>query len=72
MKNIDDDVIMYNTTLCFGHSFYSTIDSILDLLWRNRRKQDYFGLLGLKFLFTMAIKIEALAQLLIELPPPTY
>lgn len=72
ISSIEEEVTSYITTLSFGSSSYDTTESILSLIWRNKRRWDYYCILSIKNLFTIALKNKVLMDYLQQLPPPTY
>lgn len=69
---IDEEVYQYVSTLSFGQNIYAMPESILSLIWRQRKRWDHHCIVCMKYLFNIAQKSEILSNYIANLPPPTY
>ena len=72
IKNIDDEVNHYQSTLCFGHHSFTSIEGVFEILWKNKRAYDSKSLKSVKTILEVALRNEDFKQSLAGLPPPTY
>jgi len=69
---IDDEVVTYSTTLCFGYTIYDAAESVLSLIWKHRRRWDHYCIMSIKHLLGICLKNPELASYINNLPPATY